>query len=271
MSRRLLKLGSTRGAVFLGYHAVARNGPEYLSIDPGVFATQLDFLRAKGYQSGTRADLEALAAGRRLRGRRAFFTFDDGFLDTHSVAAPMLAERGFVGFVFVLPRHLESGAPLDWPEVAGEVRRQPEVMRSIDWAMAEELAASGWEIGSHTLTHPRLTALDAEALHEELAESRRLVAERLGRCDTLAYPFGAWDARVERAAAECGYRYAFTLPIDSQPQAGPLSIPRLTIDDRDTVRLFRAKLSVPGRLALFSPLRGWVRKLRRHQVHSHAD
>lgn len=270
MSGRLLALGSTRGAVFLGYHSVARDGPAYLSIDTDVFAAQLDFLRSKGYRSGTRADLEALVAGRRLRGRRAFFTFDDGFLDTHSVAAPMLSERGFAGFVFVLPRHLESGAPLAWPEVAGEVRRQPEVMRSMTWEMTEELAASGWEIGSHTVTHPRLTILGDEALREELAESRRILVERLGRCDTLAYPFGAWDARVERAAAECGYRFAFTLPIDAQPRAGPLSIPRLTIDDRDNGRLFGAKLSVPGRLVLFSPLRGLVRKLRRHQVHSHA-
>jgi peptidoglycan/xylan/chitin deacetylase (PgdA/CDA1 family) len=265
------RIGWTRDAVFLGYHAVVADGPEYLSLDPAIFAAQLDFLRAKGYRSGTRADLEALGAGRRLAGRRAFFTFDDGFLDTYEVAAPMLAERGFAGFVFVLPRHLDDGAPLAWPEVAGEVRRQPEVMRSMTWAMAEELAAAGWEVGSHTLSHPRLTGLGDEQLRHELEESRRLVAARLGRCDTLAYPFGAWDERVERATAAAGYEFAFTLPISSQAASGPRAIPRLTIDDRDSVRLLRAKLSVAGRRALFSPLRQTVRRLRRHQVHSHAE
>ncbi|HEY2715323.1 MAG TPA: polysaccharide deacetylase family protein [Solirubrobacterales bacterium] len=265
------QLGKTRDAAFLGYHALADNGPPFLSMSPAVFERQLDFLAAKGYRSGGRADLEALAAGRRLGGRHAFLTFDDGFLDTYEVAAPLLARHGFTGFLFVLPRHLDSGSPLAWPEVAGEVRRHPEVMRSISWEMAEELAAGGWEIGSHTLTHPRLTKLGDEELRHELEGSRRLVAARLGRCDTLAYPFGAWDERVERAAAAAGYRFAFTLPIESQRDAGPLSIPRLTIDDRDTVARYRAKLSLAGRLALFSQLRPLVRRLRRHQVHSNAE
>ncbi|HEY1854946.1 MAG TPA: polysaccharide deacetylase family protein [Solirubrobacterales bacterium] len=270
MSRDERRLGRTRDAVFLGYHALVENGPAFLSMSPAVFERQLEFLGGKGYRSGSRADLEALAAGRRLGGRHAFLTFDDGFLDTYEVARPLLAARGFTGFVFVLPRHLDHGAALDWPEVAGEVRRHPEVMCSMTWKMAEELAGAGWEVGSHTLTHPKLPELSDGELASELGESRQIVAERLGRCDTLAYPFGAWDERVERAAAAAGYRFAFTLPIESQPSAGPLSIPRLTIDDRDTVARYRAKISLPGRLALFSQLRPLVRRLRRHEVYSNA-
>lgn len=265
------RLGRTRDAAFLGYHALVDDGPPFLSMSPAVFERQLDFLAAKGYRSGTRADLETLAADRPLGGNRAFLTFDDGFLDTYTVARPLLAERGFTGFVFVLPRHLDDGAPLAWPEVAGEVRRHPETMRSMTWEQAGALAGEGWEIGSHTLTHPRLTELGDAELAAELGESRQLVADRLGRCDTLAYPFGAWDARVERAAAAAGYRFAFTLPIDSQRGASPLSIPRLTIDDRDSVARFRAKVSLAGRLILFSQLRPLVRRLRRHQVHSNAE
>ncbi|MBS1843682.1 MAG: polysaccharide deacetylase family protein [Actinobacteria bacterium] len=269
--RRARKLGRTADAVFLGYHAMVDGGPEYLSMSPSVFEAQLDFLAANGYRSGTRADLDALASGSRLAGKTAFLTFDDGFLDTYEVAAPMLARRGFTGFVFVLPRHLDQGGALAWPEVAGEVRRHPDTMRSMTWDMAADLAERGWEVGAHTLSHPRLTEVDDRRLRDELEGSRSLVAERLGRCDTFAYPFGAWDERVERAAAAVGYRYAFTLPIDAQPGSGPLSIPRLTIDDRDTVNRFRAKISVTGRTLLFSGLRPAIRKLRRHQVHSNAE
>lgn len=264
------RLGSTRDAAFLGYHAICASGPPYLSLRPEILARQLDFLAAKGYRSGTRADLEAVASGRSIGSRRAFLTFDDGFLDTFTVAAPMLAERGFGGFVFVLPRHLEDGAPLDWPEVEGALDAHPATMRSMTWEMAEELAAGGWEVGSHTLSHPRLTLLGDQELRRELEESRALVAARLGRCDTLAYPFGDWDARVERAAGDAGYRFAFTLPIDSQREVSQLSIPRLTIDDRDTVSRFRFKVSRPGRLLLFSQVRPLARRLRRHQVQSHA-
>ena len=269
--KRARKIGRTADAVFLGYHAMVDGGPEYLSMSPSVFEAQLDFLAAHGYRGGTRADLDTLASGSRLAGKSAFLTFDDGFLDTYEVAAPMLARHGFTGFVFVLPRHLDRGAPLDWPEVAGEVRRHPETMRAMTWDMATDLAGRGWEIGAHTLSHPRLTELDDRELREELEGSRSLVAERLGRCDTFAYPFGAWDGRVERAALAAGFRYAFTLPIDAQPQSGPLSIPRLTIDDRDTVNRFRAKVSVAGRTLLFSELRPAIRRLRRHQLHSNAE
>ena len=263
-------IGRTAEAVFLGYHAIAANGPRHLSMSPAVFEAQLDFLVAKNYRSGTRADLDALIGGRPLPGKTAFLTFDDGFLDTFEMAAPIMEARGLTGMAFVLPRHLDDGATLGWPEVAGEVRRYPRTMRSMTWEMAEGLATRGWEIGAHTLTHAQLTKLGDDALAEELGESRRLIAERLGRCDTFAYPFGLWDSRVERAVADAGYRYAFTLPIDAQKGAGPLTIPRLTLDDRDSVTRFRAKLSVTGRALFLSPLRPLIRRLRRHEVYSNA-
>lgn len=263
--------GRSRRAVFLGYHSVTEDGPPYLSLTPDTFERQLDLLSRKGFRSGNFEDLRRLAAGARLPGRRAFLTFDDGFRDTVTTAMPMMAERGYAGMAFVLPRHLDEGAPLDWPEVAGEAGRRPGLMRSIDWGMAEQLVEAGWEIGSHGLTHARLTGLGDEALRQELLDSRRLIAERLGGCEMLAYPFGAWDARVAEAAAAAGYAFAFTLPFGEQSRATPLSIPRVTIDDRDRAWRFRAKLSRSGRSALFSPLRPIARRALRRRPHSHAE
>lgn len=269
MSRALR--GRSRGAVFLSYHSVTEDGPPYLSLRPRTFERQLDILSRKGFRSGTRADLGRLAAGERLRGRRVFLTFDDGFLDTVHTALPRMRERGFSGMVFVLPRHLDEGAALDWPEVAGEAVRRPALMRSIDWPMAEELVEAGWEIGSHTLTHARLTTLSDEDLRQELLDSRRLIADRLGRCDTLAYPFGVWDPRVAGAAADAGYTFAFSLPFGQQLRATQLSIPRVMVDDRDASWRFRVKLSRAGRTALFSPLKPLARKALRRRPHSHAE
>jgi peptidoglycan/xylan/chitin deacetylase (PgdA/CDA1 family) len=257
--------------VFLSYHSVAEDGPPYLSLKPRTFERQLEILARKGFRSGGRADLERLASGARLPGRRAFLTFDDGFADTVTTALPRMSERGYAGIVFVLPRHLERGAPLDWPEVAGEAARRPGLMRSVDWPMTEGLVEAGWEIGSHSLTHARLTTLSDEALRQELLDSRRLIATRLGRCELLAYPFGAWDARVARAAADAGYSFAFSLPFGHQLRATPMSIPRVMVDDRDTSWRFRVKLSRAGRMALFSPLRPVARKALRRRPHSHAE
>jgi peptidoglycan/xylan/chitin deacetylase (PgdA/CDA1 family) len=263
--------GKSRRAVFLGYHSIAEDGPPYLSLRPRTFERQLDMLQGRGFRSGSRSDLERLARGERLAERRAFLTFDDGFLDTVTTALPRMAARGFTGIAFVLPRHLLSGAPLDWPEVAGEAARRPAQMRSIDWPMAETLVEAGWEIGSHSITHARLTELGDGALRQELLDSRRLIAERLGRCELLAYPFGAWDRRIAAAAAAAGYHFAFSLPFGRQLRATPLSIPRVMVDDRDVSWRFRAKLSPVGRIALFSPLRPLARSALRRRPHSHAE
>lgn len=264
-------LGRSRRCVFLGYHSVTDDGPPYLSLTPATFERQLDLLVRAGFRSGTRAVLERIAAGQRPAGRHAFLTFDDGFADTATTALPLMSERGLTGLAFVLPGHLDAGAPLAWPEVAGEAGRRPQLMRSMDWTMLEALVEAGWEVGSHTMSHPRLPDLADEALAQELLDSRRAVETRLGRCELLAYPFGAWDERVAAAARAAGYSFAFTLPFGGQSTATPMSIPRVTIDDRDAPWRFRAKLSGVGRSTLFSPLRPMARRALGKRPHSHAE
>jgi peptidoglycan/xylan/chitin deacetylase (PgdA/CDA1 family) len=120
--------------------------------------------------------------------------------------------------------------------------------------MLGEMKERGFEVGSHTLTHPHLPDLDDDSLRDELWESRARIEQRLGSCETLAYPFGEWSGRVAAAAAECGYRYAFTLPSKTgQRAAAPHSIPRINVDYRDRERRFAAKLTAPGKRIVLSP------------------
>jgi peptidoglycan/xylan/chitin deacetylase (PgdA/CDA1 family) len=270
--RRSALRGRARAAVFLCYHSVTDDGPPFLSLTPRTFESQLRILSAGGYVSGTRADLDTLGAGSRAGAPRAFLTFDDGFADTVETVLPMMSAHGFTGIVFPLAHHLDSGAPLAWPEVAGEVARRPRLMRSTDWEGIGKLIEAGWEVGSHGITHAPMPKLSDEELSQELLDSRRLLEERLGRrCDLLAYPFGDWDERVARAAASAGYAYAFSLPFGEQTQASRMSVPRVMVDDRDDSWRFRAKLTGPGRSALLSPLRPLLRKALRRRAHSHAD
>lgn len=250
-------------ATFLCYHSVAPAGPPFLTVSPELFEQQLDAIARRGLRGGDLAGLTALADGEAIP-PSVFLTFDDGFRDNYETALPMLRERGLNAFVFVLPQLVDEGGPLAWPEVADHARSYPETMRSVTWPMLEEMRDAGWEVGSHTLTHPHLPRLDGEALREELSESRRRVQERLGRCDTLAYPFGEWDERVARAAADCGYSFAFTLPSASgQRHATRHSIPRVSIDRRDSGHRLESKLSPLGRRLHLSSLRTAWRRLRR--------
>jgi len=250
----------SRRAIFLSYHSVASEGPRYLTVSAELFERQLATLRRRGMRGGSVADLEALAAGEKIA-PAVFLTFDDGFRDNHETVLPLLREYGLRAFCFVLPPLVDEGAPLAWPEVAEDQRRFDATMRSVTWPMVEGMAEGGFTIGSHGLTHSQLTELGPEQLRQELADSRARIRERLGSCDTLAYPFGAWSAAVEAAAAECGYRFAFTLPTKvGQHGTTPLSIPRVNVDYRDDGIRFVAKLSYPGRRLYLSSKVGALRK-----------
>jgi peptidoglycan/xylan/chitin deacetylase (PgdA/CDA1 family) len=257
----------SKHATFLSYHSVAAEGPTYLTVTPRLFERQLDELARRGLRCGDLEALGALAKGRPLA-PSAFLTFDDGFLDNYETVLPLLRERRMRAFVFVLPPLVDDGAPLAWPEVAEDAARFAKTMRSVTWAMLEEMKEAAFEVGSHTLTHPHLPELGEEALREELWDSRARVKERLGSCETIAYPFGEWSPQVAAAAAECGYSFAFTLPTShGQRAAGPHSIPRVNVDYRDSGRRFAGKLSPLARRAYLSealkaPRRG-VKALRR--------
>jgi peptidoglycan/xylan/chitin deacetylase (PgdA/CDA1 family) len=64
------------------------------------------------------------------------------------------------------------------------------------WHELEALDPTLITIGSHTLTHPILPSLDALHLEREVAQSRRILEERLRRpVELFAYPNGDVDAR----------------------------------------------------------------------------
>jgi peptidoglycan-N-acetylglucosamine deacetylase len=68
---------------------------------------------------------------------------------------------------------------------------------------ARELAAAPWiEIGNHSYSHPRLTALPAAKLFDEVTRTEELISQ-LGR-HSVAFrpPAGVWDERVVKLAAE---------------------------------------------------------------------
>jgi len=71
---------------------------------------------------------------------------------------------------------------------------------AITWEMLTELAADPLvEIGSHTVSHPRISALSSESAFVELRESQKRLQEKLGlRVNNFAFPYGR--------KADCGPR-----------------------------------------------------------------
>jgi peptidoglycan/xylan/chitin deacetylase (PgdA/CDA1 family) len=116
------------------------------------------------------------------------------------------------------------------------------------------LVDAGWEAGSHTCSHPRLTQLDDAGLAGELRGSREACEQRLSQpCRTLAYPYGDHDRRVVAAAGASGYEAACTLP-ESFKADDALRTPRVGVYHRDGEAVFRLKISA------------WTRRARRSRA-----
>ena len=83
-------------------------------------------------------------------------------------------------------------------------------------------------VGAHTVTHPYLPALHADAQRHELAASKRSLEELLDQpVKTFSYPFGATG---EALARETGFKSAFTIePRTVRPKADPFLLPRYPV------------------------------------------
>jgi peptidoglycan/xylan/chitin deacetylase (PgdA/CDA1 family) len=223
----------------LGYHALSPDWPAMLSLPRETFEEQVDFVLARGYRPV--AFTEALTA--RRRGRRVAFTFDDGFCSVVEFALPILASRGAPATAFVPTRFLDEPR-LAWPGIdhwlAGPHESE---LRPMSWDDARSLVEHGWEIGSHTCSHPHLTELDERALLRELADSRRACEERLGvPCWSVAYPYGSVNRRVVAATAAAGYRTAAGLPARLH-RRHVLNWPRIGVFQNDPFWRFQAKIA----------------------------
>ena len=151
---------------------------------------------------------------------------------------------GVPGTVFVPTDWAGSAEPMRWDGVYQWLDGPHEhEMLCMGWDELRELADAGWEIGSHTRSHPYLTAVDDERLDAELRESRLAVERELGRpCRSIAYPYGDVDERVVEAAGEAGYRFGASLPKKLGSRV-PLDYPRVGVYHVDDLRRFKLKVS----------------------------
>jgi peptidoglycan-N-acetylglucosamine deacetylase len=117
-------------------------------------------------------------------------SWDDGHaLDTK--LAQVLDECGCQGTFYI--------APLSH-EIAAGNRLSPSALRDL---------STKFEVGSHTLTHPKLTGLSPSEAEREITEGKRAVEDIIGGPVTsFCYPYGAYDPRhvdmVRRAGFSVG-------------------------------------------------------------------
>lgn len=159
----------------LMYHhiAVSPIGSRYY-VRPDMFDAQLKLLRAWGYQTiSTTLLVKAITQGALLPPHPVLITFDDANEDNYTAAYPIMQKYGFTGVLYL---------PYDYIGTPNYL--------TVD--QIKTMAAAGWEIGSHSLTHTaNFPFLDPPALRAEVVDSRQKLTELLGLpILTFAYPFG---------------------------------------------------------------------------------
>jgi peptidoglycan/xylan/chitin deacetylase (PgdA/CDA1 family) len=195
-----------RRSVILGYHGVA-DCPlsldlSRLQVAPVQFERQVELLSKAGFRFMTMSEAADELGSGRPRPGIAVVTFDDGLRNNYTTALPILSRLGIRATVYVACNFIGGYNPWVSPGGGGEMLGEEDI---------RALAASGWEIGAHTLSHPNMASLDYEQCRAEIEASRQRLETIIGSTvDTFAYPFGLYGAEAVRAVRDAGMRAAVT-------------------------------------------------------------
>jgi peptidoglycan/xylan/chitin deacetylase (PgdA/CDA1 family) len=185
------------------------------------FAAQLRWLRSHGFHGVTLDHVYAhWHAGAPLPRKPIVLTFDDGYRGDVDVAMPLLRRMGWPGVL-----NLQIGNL-----IPARVRR---------------LIHAGWEIDSHTFTHPDLTTVDHARLVREVAGSRRWIrAEFHQPVLFFCYPDGRFDGRVLAEVRRTGYAGATTtIPGLASPRLGIYTLRRIRVERGEGAKTLGAQIA----------------------------
>jgi len=227
----------------LNYHnvAVAPEGAALakLYVDPRDFARQMWCLARLGIRGVSMSEgLWLLDQGR--AGRAVAITFDDGYADNLELAAPILREQRFGATCFVVSGCV--GTFNTWDADALRVRKP---LMSVDQLRAWQ--AQGFELGSHTRSHPRLHALDPASAEAEIAGSRTDLERMTGaRIDHFCYPYGSFNPLAVRQTEAAGYQSAVTTQSGiARNVDNRFLLPRMAVSGRRGLFQFLLRAATP--------------------------
>jgi peptidoglycan/xylan/chitin deacetylase (PgdA/CDA1 family) len=212
--------------VVLCYHAVPPNQRER-------FGRQMDLLQRHAKPIMADAEMQPLAGGRYVA-----VTFDDGYQSSVENALPELRARNIPCTFFVVS-HLPGHSPW-WSGTDGYDRED----KFITTEQLADLPSDLVIIGSHTMTHPRLSALPEEMAKRELFESRELLQKKVRqKIGLLAFPHGTFNDAILTWCREAGYERVFSIePTVAVANSMGYVIGRVIVNPTDWEIEFRLKV-----------------------------
>ena len=220
-------IGGVPGRIpILMYHAIGTpaGGYQSLWVPPHEFRAEIRWLHTAGFTAVTLQQWwDSRHGGAPLPARPVVISLDDGFANWFTNALPILRAYHWPADIELIARHY------------GRSDVTPHMLSTL-------VHRYGWELDSHTMTHPHLAEVSDRQLKHEVAGSRRFF-QRIGyRVNFFCYPFGQYDGRVVAAVRAAGYLAATTvIPGVASSGDDPYLLPRISVPSGLGVSGLRAK------------------------------
>lgn len=251
----LRTIGSDQAVSILTYHSLDESG-SVTSVRPRFFREHMQLLARRGFAGISLSELlDGWDGVAPLPARSVVLTFDDGFANLLEHAAPVLSELGFRATIFVVSGR--CGQMNDWPNQAPDIPRLP----LLSWSELAQLAATGFEVGAHSVTHRPLTKIPPAEAEREIVESKSMIENHLGQTvQAFAYPFGLFS-RANYEVVRKHFRGACSVKLGKAGRQGDrYQLPRLDVYYIRRPALFQLFETLPGRV--YTHLRGIGRSVR---------
>lgn len=182
-----------------------------LSVHPKNFELHLKWLQENNYESLTLADLadpekKVLSKIIGEKKKPIVITFDDGYQDAYINALPILEKYKMTATFYIIRNYVGKAEYMNQEQI-------------------NNLEKAGFEIGSHTLSHPDLTKLTTTEAQKQIFDSRE-------KAITFCYPAGKYDATTVSLVQQAGYQMAVTTHFGIANQGSSvLELPRVRVEE----------------------------------------
>lgn len=239
----------TRHLAVLGYHSISdpSNAAQFrneiykhLSVPRAMFEKQMEYLRERGYEFFRFSDLLEVRKNKRpLPHRAALIYFDDGYKDNYHNAYPILKRLNIPATVFVVTDCI------DQKQILWDADVDPATAHIfLTW---NDLKAMGdvFDVGSHTVTHRKLTSLAKDEVREEFEQSRKRIYEMTGKKTiALSYPKSRWNNEIRCMAEDVGFDFILAHGRGFRHSDDFRHLEKIPVGPEDSMSHFKMKLGM---------------------------
>lgn len=239
-----------RNIPVLMYHKVPDKdlqSPHRIFVSKQQFENHLKFFRTQGFMTLTFKDLAEFRSGKKdfsvFPKKPLILTFDDGYVDNLTNAAPLLKKYGMKAVIFLLADETVTANSWDASEEPKDNNEPLQPLMNSE--QRKELLKYHYEIGSHGFRHQKITEMNAEEALHELQNSKIALEKQLGTdIITYAYTYGLTSPQAAALAEEAGYQFAVNTDSGGlHVEEDPFAIFRVNIFPEDGTPQLRKKTS----------------------------